>query len=216
MSAILGGGHGDLLICVATDLEGALLRDRIGANPAVAIVRTGVGPVNAAHAVTLAITRSRPTAIVVCGIGGAYPSSGLGVGDVACAESECYGELGASSPDGFLDMRALGFPIVDGPSPLFNVLPMRLFPSPTRVRFVTMSTCTGTDDAARAIEARTGGAVESMEGAAVAHVAHLHGILVGELRGISNIVTDRNTKAWRIKEAAAAAQEALLTWIAQR
>ncbi len=55
-----------------------------------------------------------------------------------------------------------------------------------------------------------------MEGAAVAHVAHLHGILVGELRGISNIVTDRNTKAWRIKEAAAAAQEALLTWIARR
>lgn len=206
----------ELLICVATDLEGARLRERLGGDPKVEIVRMGVGPVNAAHAVTLAITRSRPQAIVACGIGGAYPGAALRIGDVACADSECYGDLGATSPGGFLDMRALGFPIVAGAEPLYNVLPMQLFPAPTRVRFVTMSSCTGTDAAARALEARTGGAVENMEGAAVAHVARLHGIPVGELRGISNIVTNRDTQAWRIKEAATAAQEALLTWIAQR
>lgn len=206
----------DLLICIATDLEGALLRERLGADPSVEIVRIGVGPVNAAHAVTLAITRSRPTAIVVCGIGGAYPSSGLLVGDVAAAGTECYGDLGATSPSGFLDMQALGFPIVEGPPPLFNVLPLQLFPVDRRVPFITMSSCTGTDGAARAIEARTGGAVENMEGAAVAHVAHLHGIQVGEVRGISNIVTNRDTKAWQIKDAALVAQEALLSWIAGR
>lgn len=176
----------------------------------------GVGPVNAAHAVTLALTRSRPLAIVVCGIGGAYPASGLAIGDVAAAESECYGDLGATSPGGFLDMQAIGFPLVEGPPPLYNVLPMQMFPAPQRGRFVTMSTCTGIDAEARAIEARTGGAVENMEGAAVAHVAAIHGVPVGELRGISNMVTDRNTKAWRIKDAAIAAQEALLSWIAQR
>ncbi len=205
----------DLLICTATDLESTLLRQHV--DPArVEMLRTGVGPVNAAHAVTLAITRSRPAAIIVCGIGGAYPGSGLRIGDVACAGSECYGDLGATSPNGFLDMQSLGFPIVDGPPPLYNVLPLQVFPSATRVRFVTMSSCTGTDAAARAIEARTGGAVENMEGAAVAHVAAMHGIAVGELRGISNMVTNRDTGEWRIKEAAAAAQEALLSWIAQR
>jgi futalosine hydrolase len=93
---------------------------------------------------------------------------------------------------------------------------MQVFPTSRRARFVTMTSCTGTDRDARAIEARTGGAVESMEGAAVAHVAHLHGVRVGEVRGISNIVTDRDTRAWRLKEAAAAAQEALITWIASR
>jgi hypothetical protein len=36
------------------------------------------------------------------------------------------------------------------------------------------------------------------------------------VRGISNIVTDRDTKTWRLKEAAAAAQEAVLSWIALR
>ena len=207
----------DLLLCVATELEGALLRERLdGTDPSIAIVRTGVGAVNAAHAVTLFLARTGARSIVVCGVGGAYPSAGLAIGDVACAESECYGDLGATSPSGFLDMKALGFPIVEAPIPLFNELPMQVFPVPRRVRFVTVSSCTGTDEAARAIEERTRGAVESMEGAAVAHVAHLHDVPVGEIRGISNIVTDRNTHAWRLKEAAAAAQEALLSWIARR
>lgn len=207
----------DLLLCFATELEGALLRERLeGINPSVAIVRTGLGPVNAAHAVTLFLANTGAQAIVVCGVGGAYPSSGLRVGDVACAETECYGDLGATSPSGFLDMRVLGFPIVEAPTPLFNELPMQVFPVQRRVRFVTVTSCTGTDSAARAIEERTGGAVESMEGAAVAHVAHLHGVPVGEVRGISNIVTDRDTQSWRLTEAAAAAQEAVLLWISRR
>ncbi len=207
----------DLLICAATELESALLRKRFdGERSSVALVRTGVGAVNAAHAVTLFLAKTGARKIVVCGVGGAYPSSGLAVGDVVCAETECYGDLGATSPTGFLDMKALGFPVVDAPVLLFNELPMQVFPTSRRARFVTMTSCTGTDRDARAIEARTGGAVESMEGAAVAHVAHLHGVPVGEVRGISNIVTDRDTRAWRLKEAAAAAQEALITWIASR
>jgi futalosine hydrolase len=207
----------DLLLCFATDLEGALLRERLGeTRGSVAMVRTGIGPVNAAHAVTLFLAREAAHAIVVCGVGGAYPGSGLGVGQVACAETECYGDLGATSPAGFLDMEALGFPVVEAPAPLYNVLPMQLFPVERRVRFVTVTSCTGTDEGARAIAARTAGAVESMEGAAVAHVAHLHGVPVGEVRGVSNLVGDRDTRTWRLQEAAIAAQEALLSWIASR
>jgi len=205
-----------VLLVVATELEGTLLRERLSNRAAAAVIVSGVGPVNAAHAVTLAIAGHQPKSIVVCGVGGAYPGSGLSVGDVACAEIECYGDLGASSPTGFLDMKALGFPVIASPTPLFNDLPMQIFPVDRRVKFVTVSTCTGTEDTARSIEARTGGAVENMEGAAVAHVAHLHGIAVGEVRGISNLVTNRDTKSWRLKDAALAAQEAALAWIAQQ
>ena len=179
----------DLLLCVATDLEGALLRERLDPrSPAVAIVRTGVGPVNAAHAVDALPRKNRCAGDRRLRRWGAYPSSGLRVGDVACAETECYGDLGATSPSGFLDMKALGFPIVEGPNPLFNELPMQVFPVERRVPFVTVTCCTGTESGARTMEKRTRGAVESMEGAAVAHVAHLHGVPVGEVRGISNIV----------------------------
>ena len=79
-----------------------------------------------------------------------------------------------------------------------------------------MTSCTGTDAAARDIAVRTRGAVESMEGAAIAHVARLHSLPVGEVRGISNLVTDRDTKAWRLKEASVAAQEALISWVLRR
>ena len=204
------------LICVATEFEGALLRERLGRLPLVRVIVTGVGPVNAAHATTVAIIDEKPSAILVCGVGGAYPSSGLRVGDVVSAAIEVYGDLGARSPSGFLDMKALGFPVVNAPRTLFNELPMQVFASDTRVRFVTVSTCTGTLAAAQEIEARTEGAVENMEGAAVAHIAHLHGIPVGEVRGVSNIVTNRNTKEWRLKEAATSAQEAALDWINRR
>ena len=207
----------DLLLCVATEFEGALLRDRLeGSHPQIAIVRTGVGPVNAAHAVTLFLAQADAGAIVMCGVGGAYPSSGLQVGDVVCAASECYGDLGATSPSGFLDMKTLGFPVVEAPTPLFNEIPMQVFPVERRLPFVTVSSCTGTDIIARELEARTAGAVESMEGAAIAHVAHLHGVPVGEVRGISNIVTNRDIGAWRLKEAALASQEALVRWMSRR
>ena len=207
----------DLLLCIATEGEGALLRERFdGTDASIAIVRMGVGAVNAAHAVTLFLAQTGAKAIVMCGVGGAYPSSGLEVGQVVCAQSECYGDLGASSPTGFLDMKALGFPTVEAPAPLFNDLPLQIFPTERRVRFVTVSTCTGIEADARAIEARTGGDVETMEGAAVAHVAHLHGIPVGEVRGISNIVTNRDKSSWKLREAAVAAQKAVLAWIERR
>lgn len=203
-----------LLICTATEFEARVLRERLNGDSRIRLVQMGVGAVNAAHAVTIAITHGRPQAIVVCGVGGAYPSSGLDVGDIACAEVEIYGDLGAESPDGFLDMKALGFPIVSEPAAqLFNELPMQVFPADRRVKFVTVSTCTGTRAMAGELESRTGGAVENMEGAAVAHVAHLHRIPVGEVRGISNIVTDRDKRTWKLKEAAEAAQHALLGWL---
>jgi futalosine hydrolase len=197
----------DLVVCVSTEMEGSLLRAHIP------VIATGVGAVNAAHALTRFLERTAVKSIVVCGIGGAYPGSGIPVGSVVCAESEYYGDLGADSPDGFLDMQALGFPLVSNPVPLYNALPMQIFPAVRRARFITMNTCTGTDVDARAIEARTGGSVESMEGAAIAHVAALAGIPVGEIRGISNVAGNRDRSAWRVKEAATAAQEALLLWL---
>ena len=129
---------------------------------------------------------------------------------MVCAESEYYADLGADSPEGFRDMETLGFPVVDGQ---FNRLPLGLFPAPKQAPFVTRTTCTGRLEDALEIERRTGGAVESMEGAAVVHVALAYGIPVGEVRGISNMVGNRDRAGWRIEHAARAAGEALVAWI---
>lgn len=170
---------------------------------------------NAACALTRFLEREGARAAVVCGIGGAYPGSGLAVGDVVWAESECYGDLGAASPQGFLDMQAMGFPVIGGEAPIYNVLPVQFRPAGRQwVRFVTVNTCTGDDVTARALATRTGGAVENMEGAAIAHVARLYGIPCGEVRGISNPVGNRERGAWRVREAALAAQEELVAVLA--
>ena len=201
----------DLIVCVATELEGALLR------PHITVLVTGVGAVNAACSLTRFLEREGARAVIVCGIGGAYPiasaEAGIAIGAVLCAESECYGDLGADSPTGFLDMRDLGFPLIQRPEPIYNELPLQLFPAPRKARFVTVNTCTGNDEDARQIEFRTGGAVESMEGAAIAHVATLYEIPSGEIRGISNRAGNRDRASWRAKEAAIAAQQVLIQWL---
>jgi futalosine hydrolase len=202
----------DLVICYSTALEGAGLPREI-AGRALTLVQTGVGPVNAAFALTRLLTAHSARAVIVCGVGGAYPGTGLEPGDVVCAESETYGDLGADSPEGFLDMQALGFPVINSNPPLFNTLPLDLFPAPRRAPFVTCATCTGTQAQAAALQQRTGGAVESMEGAALVHVARLMRIKVGELRGISNAVGTRDRGSWRLEEAAANARKALVAWI---
>ena len=194
----------DLLVCTATEMECELLR------PHLPVLCTGVGAVNAAFALTRYLEREGARSVVVCGIGGAYPGSGLPVAGVAWAESECYGDLGAASPEGFLDMRALGFPVIGGEQPLYNVLPMQIRPGAGSVPFVTVNTCTGDHASALALVSRTGGFVENMEGAAIAHVARLYGIPAGEVRGISNPAGNRDRGAWRVREAAAAAQESVL------
>jgi futalosine hydrolase len=205
-----------IVVCFATPLEGERLVRAMGgargriAGRDVTLLRTGVGPVNAAHALTLHLAREKATAVLACGVGGAYPGSGLQVLDVVCAETETYGDLGARTPDGFLDMEALGVPVIDRDPPLYNRLALSIFPVPRRAPFVTCTTCTGTEAAAREIAARTGGAVESMEGAAIVHVCLRLGAPVGEVRAISNLAGNRDRASWRLAEAAAAAQEALL------
>lgn len=201
-----------IVICYSTRLEGDGLPRAIGGED-LRLVETGVGPVNAAFALTRELAARPARAVLVCGVGGAYPRSGLAAGDVVCAGTETYGDLGAGSPTGFLDMQALGFPVIDGNPPMFNTLPLDLFPVSRRAAFVTCATCTGTDAKADEIQRRTGGAVESMEGAALVHVARLMGVKIGEVRGISNMVGARDRAAWRLDEAAAAARKSVVDWI---
>ena len=129
-------------------------------------------------------------------------------GSVCAAESESYGDLGVETPTGFLTVRELGFAALD-----VDQIPMQLFPHARRLPFVTVNTCSGTNDLSSRIQARTNGAVESMEGAAIAHVAARERIPCGEIRGISNFTGDRDRSTWRVREAAEAAQQALLEWL---
>jgi futalosine hydrolase len=186
----------------------------------------GMGKVNAAHTATL-LAGFNPAAMIVFGIGGAYPSSGAKIGDVALAKEEIAGDEGVLTVDGFKDTEYMGIPLLrTATSVIYATYPAQdallkqclqsLIPDQESGRsvhigtFVTLSTCTGTAARARELEERYHGLCENMEGAAVAQVASLHNIPWIGVRGISNVVEDRNPKKWNIPAAAQAAQQAVL------
>lgn len=185
----------------------------------------GMGKVNAAHAATLLLSRPGVRVLLVFGVGGAYPASGAQVGDLAVATREIAGDEGVLTAEGFRDTQYIGIPLLrSSAANLYNVFPasdsllkpaLRILGSGRSDRvhagaFVTLSSCTGTASRASELEMRYHGLCENMEGAAAAQVALSHEVPWLEVRGISNLVEDRNLTAWNIPRAAEAVQKAVL------
>jgi futalosine hydrolase len=75
---------------------------------------------------------------------------------------------------------------------------------------VTASQVTGLDSEADEVSRRWGALSESMEGAAAAHICALYAVPFLEIRGISNMVTDRDRGSWQVERAVAIAGKAAL------
>jgi futalosine hydrolase len=71
------------------------------------------------------IEKFSPRLIVLFGIGGAYPSGGLRVGDIAVAEKEVYADTGVLMRDGLYGLDSIGIPLVKkGRKKYFNDFPL--------------------------------------------------------------------------------------------
>ena len=185
------------------------------------LVLSGIGPVNTAHALTRRLmTRPRPSLVIQTGIAGAYVGAELAVGAVALANEEVYGDLGVLTLDGWRPAEEIGIPLVepmeDRPA-RYNAFPLNpgLVAAADALcgglvartgRFLTLSQVTGVRAHGDALHARFRALCESMEGAAAAHVCALYGLPFLEVRGISNLVEDRDRSSWRLTDAAEAAQ----------
>lgn len=233
----------DIGIIVAVSEEGSILcgnlKKRTGAGglyyegrlagKLVVLFISGIGKVNAAHAATRLIGEFSPDTIINIGIGGAYPSSGLMIGDIAVADTEIYGDEGVLLQDGFRGTELIGLPLlIKGRKKYFNEFPLDKSFIRKAVRaaklithhsslitvkkgtFLTLSTCSGTTRRALELESRYSAICENMEGAAIAHICTLYGVPLVEMRGISNIVEDRDMKKWDIKLAAENCQMAVM------
>lgn len=211
---------------IAARLE-AVHRDTVGRRPCIAgrldgapvrILTTGPGMVNAAQALTAAIESRRPKIILQTGCAGAFRESGLNIGDIAVATEEIDLYLGIERiDDNPLDPlpTPLPFPVLEsGGEACFNRFPLdrkladaafeALSGEQTasvqvkRGPFVTVAFITATDRRAAAIHRRYHPCMESMEGAAMAHVARHYAIPMIEVRAASNFVGKRNRDEWRL------------------
>ena len=193
------------LIVVATAGEAARLGEWQVPGVEIQVVVSGVGPVAAALATQAAVSQvaasSTPFELVIsAGIGGAFPGSGLAVGDVALASEIVQADLGAWDGERFLPLGELGLEVAPGNLGRFACWTgaMDLPCGP----FVTVSSVTGSAAGAGELLRRVPGAmIEGMEGAGVAHAALNAGVPVTEVRGVSNVVGPRDRTAWRVGEA---------------
>lgn len=186
------------------------VRGMIGIRPVV-LIETGIGSVNTAQALTVALQEISPEFVLQIGIGGAYLSSGLDKGDLALATEENYGDLGVITSAGWSPADEIGIPVLSTDRDYYNTYPL----DPALVAraqhileqsgecamqgpFVTVQQCTGREDIGNELAARFNAMCENMEGAAAAHVCTLYAVPFLELRAISNLVEDRNKDAWDI------------------
>ncbi len=169
----------------------------------------GVGKVNAAHCTTLVLEKNEIDFLILFGIAGAYADAV--VGDVVVAESENYGEEGVMTHEGWKSMDFTGFPLLKNAIEYFNTFPFdrklsRLAIEASRGiclntvfgHFITVSQCSGTRASGEILQKRFNGLCENMEGAAVAHICGMYHVPMIEIRGISNIIEDRDMEKWNI------------------
>jgi futalosine hydrolase len=162
------------------------------------------------------------------------------IGDIVLATQEAYSDTGTSTPHGWQSARDLGWPVAlydgeetGGVFPLDGGLATsaleivaraaarddedafaairpeqhpRVFAGPC----ITASQVTGVTAEAKELAERWEALAESMEGAAAAHICILYGVPFLEVRGISNLVGDRDRAHWQVRRAVAAA-----TWVAR-
>jgi len=180
----------------------------------------GVGKVNAAHLTTVILERNDIDYLILFGIGGAY--SDAVVGDVVVARSENYAEEGVIIGEGWKPMDFTGFALLKDKIEYFNTFPMdrKLMQLAINAskdvglnvicgNFITVSQCSGTGVCGKIMQKRFNGICENMEGAAVAHICAIYGIPIIEIRGISNIIEDRNLKKWNVPLAASNCNKAV-------
>ncbi|MBI5740096.1 MAG: futalosine hydrolase [Nitrospirae bacterium] len=192
------------------------------------LMHTGIGKVNAAHSATCLIEHFPVKQVINIGVGGAYPASRLGIGDIAVATKEIYGDEGIAGSNGWKGMDEIGIPLVKaGRKKYFNKF--RLDKSLKGATaglvarhsslvaksgaFITVSATSGTLGRAGELERRFRAICENMEGAAIAHVCAIYDLPLFEMRGISNIAGVRDKRKWNLGLAADNCQRAVLEMI---
>jgi futalosine hydrolase len=172
----------------------------------IVLAQTGVGQV--ATALALAEHLAQPArsfgAVVQAGIGGVF--NGLyPLGSVVQVERDCFGDLGIEEKGRFTTLFEAGLakadekPYTDGwlvnRTDLLHKLPL------PKVKAVTVNKVSDSPLQRQQLLDGFGPDVESMEGAAFHYACLRYGLPFVQLRGISNVVGERDKAQWDIKTA---------------
>lgn len=183
---------------------------------------TGPGVFNMAYAFTACLNESVPKMVIVTGIAGVFKQSGFGIGDIGIATQEQYLHTGIQRhgikndplPFDLIENHPLtrqGIYLFDAQKAdayqkkislnLNAYMPdesqTKIFKGP----FLTVSTITSSAEDANLLYRTYGVVMESMEGAACAHIAACCDLPLVQMRSASNFVGERDKTHWHIETA---------------
>jgi futalosine hydrolase len=205
------------LICAATapELEGivsdgdeTLEPDRLWRIPAGFAAVTGIGIPSTLIRLLPWLESLRPAWLANTGLAGAYPGSGLKIGELVLGVSECFADLGVetSETETFLPLRDLPFAKTERHLPLELWIPDgidggREQAPLRRAAGATVNCCAGSQTTGEMRRRVFHADFESMEGAAVALAGSERGLQVLEVRAISNFAADRDMRPENVSRA---------------
>lgn len=179
-----------MLLLAPTSIETKWITDEV--------ILTGIGPYKCAASVARVISEQCPDLLILCGIAGAYPDSGLVSGDTVLVETEHAADLGSFQGETFLPKFCESYTC----SYIGDDVPF------AKVQSNSVS------GASAPFVRRDGVQIENMEGAAFFYTCLQYGVPFLELRSISNRVGDPFSM-WDLSGAAKSLADSLRILIKQ-
>ena len=156
----------------------------------------GIGIVDFTANLTELICTKSYSRVVIAGVAGALPHSGLETGTLVRVDEECVGDVGYWNDNEFHSFFKK--------PKVFSATSSKLSPPSILalpgVRGISVNTLTASR---RALEYRAeffGAQIEAMEGAAAFRIAQTLGAQIFEVRAISNLTGDMDSNRWNLKE----------------
>jgi futalosine hydrolase len=184
------------------------------------VLRSSPGIANAAAAAALAIEHYRPEHIFNVGVCGVCSSDKKLLTRVIAGSMAIFADAGVETEDEFLPMQSVDLHLakLKNGTKVFNIIKLNdeaVSKKIPRGVFLTVSASSGSEQRSDKMKNRfkinQGKLIcEDMESAAIGLIALKASIPCTVLRGISNLCGDRDYKAWKLSEAAEAAQKELL------
>ena len=169
----------------------------------------GFGPVSAAARTTSQIAIHKPDRVLLIGIAGTFNTSVLPVGDAALLPRVIMHGIGVGTDETFVPAGEMGFQHWPGQgeeSPIGDELVLSTPRSSISGSLLTCSAASAsTKDMRHRLVRYPDVVAEDMEGYAVALACRLEHVPLVIVRGISNVVGDRQSKSWQIPQALIAA-----------
>ena len=209
----------NVLVIAATERELTGIKEISFGHPSMMVQTavTGVGLLPSAYAIMQLIATSKPDLIIQVGIAGSFnPSLELGI--AVTVRKEILADMGVYETDGYRDVFELG--LVEKNMPPFeqgsivnhhdNLMEAASLPHVSAVSVNEISTSL---EKIKLFAEKYKAAIESMEGASLHYVCTMQQIPFIQIRGISNLVGERDKTKWKIPEALFAATHACINLI---